>query len=84
MNSSFGMDIKIYTTPTCPWCKKLKEWLKKKKVAFQEWDVVENETAREEMIFKSSQMSVPVLDIDGKIVVGFDEKILEESIKKGK
>ena len=78
------MDIKIYTTPTCSWCKKLKEWLKKKKVAFQEWDVVENETAREEMIFKSSQMSVPVIEIDGETIVGFDEKKMEEIIKKKK
>ena len=78
------MEIKLYMTPTCPWCKRLKEWLKKKKVGYQEIDVVENDREREEMIEKSGQMAVPVIDIDGTIIVGFDEKKLEEKIGKGK
>ena len=77
------MEIKLYTTPTCTWCKKLKEWLKKKKVSYQEIDVVENDREREEMIEKSGQMSVPVIDIDGTIIVGFDEKKLEEKLGLG-
>ena len=76
------MDIKIYSTPTCPWCRKAKEWLKKKRIPFQDFDVVEDEKAREEMINKSGQMAVPVLDIDGEIMVGFQEARLEELTKK--
>lgn len=78
------MNVKVYMTPTCPWCKKLKEWLKKKKVAYQEIDVVENDKEREEMVEKSGQMAVPVIDIDGTIIVGFDEKKLEEKLEKKK
>lgn len=80
------MQIKIYTTPTCPWCQKLKDWLKKKKHPFEEINVVEkeNEKLREEMIDKTNQMAVPVTEIDGEFIVGFDEKKLEEAIKKGK
>ena len=74
------MDIKIYITPTCAWCKKLKEWLKKKKVAFQEIDIIESDSARDEVIQKSGQIAVPVIDIDGQIIVGFDEEKLEKLI----
>ena len=74
------MEIQIYTTPTCPWCKKLKVWLKKKKLEYEEKDISEsqNKLNRDEILDKSGQMAVPVIDIDGKIIVGFDEeKILK-------
>lgn len=74
------MEVKIYTTPTCPFCQKLKEWLKKKKVPFQELDVTESDSARDEMIEKSGQMAVPVTDVKGEIIVGFDEKKLEDAL----
>lgn len=76
------MEVKIYITPTCKWCQKLKEWLKKKKISFQECDVAEsqNKIFRDELIQKSGQLAVPVIDIDGKIIVGFDEKELEKAL----
>lgn len=77
-----NMPLKIYTTPTCPWCKKAKEFLKKKNISFTELDVTTDEKARDEMIKKSKQMGVPVLDIDGKIVVGFDQPEIEKFLKK--
>lgn len=76
------MEVIIYTTPTCAWCKKLKEWLKKKKVSYQEHDVVESDDAREIMIDKSGQMAVPVIEMAGEIIVGFDEARMEEILKK--
>ena len=76
------MNIKLYITPTCPWCQKVKEWLKKKKVAFEEHDVAESDQARAEMIEKSGQMAIPVIDIDGEIIIGFNEKKLEEALSK--
>lgn len=76
------MEAIIYTTPTCTWCKKLKEWLKKKKVSYQEHDVVESDDAREIMIDKSGQMAVPVIEMAGEIIVGFDEARMEEILKK--
>ncbi|MBT4651301.1 NrdH-redoxin [Candidatus Woesearchaeota archaeon] len=76
------MTVKVYSTPTCPWCKKLKAWLKENKIAFKDLNVAEDEKARAEMIEKSGQMGVPVTDINGTITVGFDEKKLEELLKK--
>ena len=78
------MEIKIYTTPTCSWCKKLKEWLKKKRCSFQELDVSEVDKYRDELITKSGQVAVPVIDIDGLIIVGFQEEALENALLKGK
>ena len=78
------MVVKIYTTPTCPWCKKSKEFMKEKKIKFKEFDVTSNEKARDEMIEKSGQMGVPVLDINGQILVGFDPKGIQDALKKSK
>ena len=70
--------VKLYTTPACPYCFTLREFLKEKNVEFQEIDVSQDDKARDEMIERSGQMAAPVLDIDGEIVVGFDkEKILK-------
>jgi glutaredoxin 3 len=70
--------VKVYTTPACPYCYTLKEFLKENKVDFEEVDVAQDEKGREEMIKKSGQMGAPILDINGQIVIGFDKaKILE-------
>ena len=75
------MEVKIYTTPTCPWCKKTKVFLKNNKVSFKEIDVSSDEAASKEMIAKSGQMGVPVVDIEGKIITGFDEEGLKKALK---
>ncbi len=74
------MMIKVYSTPTCPWCQKTKEFLKAHKIKFQEINVAANEKAREEMIEKSGQMGVPVTDANGKIIIGYDEKELKKAL----
>ena len=66
--------VKIYSTPSCPYCVTLKEFLKEKNIAFEDVNVAEDVKAREEMIHGSGQMGVPVLDIDGEIIVGFDKQ----------
>lgn len=78
------MTIKIYTTPTCPWCKKTKEFLKSKKLKYTEVDVSSSEKAQQEMIKKSGQMGVPVIDIDKKIIIGYDPDGILQALKKGK
>ncbi|MBU0456569.1 MAG: glutaredoxin domain-containing protein [Nanoarchaeota archaeon] len=78
------MEIKIYTTPTCLWCEKAKEWFKKKKLKFTELDITEETTYRTEIIEKTGQLSIPVIEIEGNIIVGFDEKEIEEVIEKAK
>lgn len=65
--------VKVYSTPTCPWCIRTKQFLKDNNIIFEEMDVSSNQSAAEEMIRKSGQMGVPVLDIDGEIIVGFDK-----------
>jgi len=78
------MEVKIYTIPTCPWCAKGKEWLKKKKITFQDCNVAESQNGqfRDELLDKSGQISVPVFDFDGVIALGFNEKRLEEALAK--
>lgn len=70
--------IKVYSTPTCVYCRALKTFLQERGLEFEEINVVGNPEALKEMVQKSGQMGVPVTEIDGKIVVGFDrEKIVK-------
>lgn len=71
-------NIKIYTTPSCVYCKMAKQLFEKHGAAYFEVNVAEDEQAREEMLAKSHQMAVPVIDIDGQIFVGFDRASLEK------
>ena len=75
------MAVKIYTIPTCPWCKKTKEFFKKNKIKFKEIDVASDKKAAKEMIEKSGQMGVPVIEIDKQLIVGFDEEKLKKALK---
>jgi len=75
------MAITVYSTKSCPWCKKTKEFLKKHKVSFKDIDVSKDQKAAQEMIKKSGQMGVPVLDINGEILIGFDETKIKKALK---
>jgi len=70
--------ITIYSTSSCVYCKMAKAFFKEHNVAYEEKDVASDEKAREEMISKSSQMGVPVIEIDDQIVVGFDKEELSK------
>ena len=72
-NTKLQKNIRIYSTPTCIYCNNLKKFLKEHNIKFEEIDVSSNEEALQEMIRKSGQMGVPVVDIDGEIIVGFDK-----------
>ncbi|MEK7658076.1 MAG: glutaredoxin domain-containing protein [Patescibacteria group bacterium] len=76
--------IKIYTTQTCPYCVMAKDYFKQKGVQYEEFDVSSDEKAREEMINKSNQMGVPVLDIDGVIIVGFNRSEIDKVLGAAK
>jgi len=72
--------VKIYSTPTCPWCIRTKQFLKENNILFEDVDVSSNQGAAEEIIQKSGQMGVPVLDIDGEIIVGLDKDKIKSAL----
>jgi len=73
-------NIVVYSTPSCVYCKMVKGYLKNKDISFQEYNVAEDTERRQEMIEKSGQLGVPVTDIDGKIIVGFDKLTLDMTL----
>jgi glutaredoxin 3 len=76
------MAVKIYSTPTCPYCVMAKKYLDSIKVAYIDADVSNDRTAAAEMIGKSGQRGVPVIDIDGNIIIGFDKVRIDHYLKK--
>ena len=72
--------VKIYSTPTCPWCKRTKEFLKEHNITFTDINVASDQKAAHEMVEKSGQMGVPVIDIEGKIIVGFDKEAISKEL----
>ncbi len=76
--------ILVYSTETCPYCNMVKEYLKDKDVKFEEVDVTNDQEKAKEMVDKSGQMGVPVLDIDGEIIIGFNQPKIEETLKAKK
>lgn len=64
--------VRVYSTPTCPYCRMTKEYLKQNNVTFEDIDVSANENAANQMVELSGQMGVPVLDVEGQVIVGFD------------
>jgi len=73
--------VKVYTTPACPYCTMTKDFLKKHGVAFEVIDVASNREAAMEMIKKSGQMGVPVLEIGGEMIIGFDREAIKKALK---
>lgn len=74
------MSVTIYSTPSCGFCVKAKEYLNKKGISFTEYDVASDEKKAEEMVKKSGQMGVPVLDINGNIIVGFNRSEINKAL----
>ncbi|MBN1386128.1 glutathione S-transferase N-terminal domain-containing protein [Candidatus Woesearchaeota archaeon] len=70
----------VYSTATCPFCHKAKEWLKENKVEFEDVDVSADQAKAREMIEKSGQMGVPVIEIDDKIIIGFDVEKMKQAL----
>ena len=73
-------EVKVYSTPTCPYCKMAKKFLEDNGIEYQDLNVAEDKAAREEMIRKSGQMAVPVIDIEGEFVIGFNQAQLKQKL----
>ena len=76
------MAVVLYTTPSCAYCRKTKSYLRQKKVNFKEYDVAKNKAKADEMVKKSGQMGVPVLDVNGKIIIGFNQPEIERALHR--
>ncbi len=74
------MTIKIYSTPACGYCKMAKEFLTSHNISFVDVNVAADPKEREEMVEKSGQLGVPVFDIDGQIIVGYNESLLSKVV----
>lgn len=72
--------VTIYSTPNCTYCKMAKEFFKENGVEYTEHDVAADLEARKEMVDKSEQMGVPVIDIDGEVIVGFDRETFVKAL----
>jgi glutaredoxin-like YruB-family protein len=77
------VEIKVYSTPTCPYCKMAKTYLDEKGIKYEDFDVTENAAAKDEMIEKSGQMGVPVITVDGELVIGYDRERLDNLLEAG-
>ena len=73
-------NVKVYSTSICPYCHMVKDFLKEKGVSFVNFDVGTDKNAFEEMKKKSGQVGVPVIDIDGKIIIGFNKEMLSKEL----
>ena len=76
------MDVTVYTTPTCPYCNMVKQFLSQKGISFEERDVSRNPSYAQELVRSTGQMGVPVTIINGEIVVGFDRGRLEQLLSQ--
>ena len=72
--------VKIYSTPTCVYCKMARDFFNKNNVQYEEFNVASDPKAREEMVDKSHQLGVPVIDINGEIIVGFDKESISRTL----
>lgn len=74
--------VKVYSTPTCSYCKKAKAYFDSKNVEYKDVNVAQDENEKKEMIEKSGQQSVPVIDINGEIIVGFNRVAIDKALKE--
>lgn len=73
--------IKVYSTPTCPYCVQVKRYLEKKEVEFEDLDVSSDREAAKEMIKETGQRGVPVTEIDGQFIIGFNKAKIDELLE---
>ncbi len=76
------MNVTVYTTPTCPYCHMVKEYLSQRGISFLEKDVSVDQAAAMNMVRRTGQQGVPVTEIDGQFVIGFDRPRLEQQLQR--
>lgn len=74
------MNVTVYSTPTCPWCARAKEYLRQNRIDFRDVNVAVDRAGAMEMIMKSGQSGVPVIDINGRVIIGFDQQSIDNAL----
>ncbi|MDD4049807.1 MAG: glutaredoxin domain-containing protein [Candidatus ainarchaeum sp.] len=74
-------NVTVYSTKSCPYCVMAKEYLKSKNIEFEDVDVGSNMERAMEMIQKSGQQGVPVLDVNGQVIIGFNKPAIDQALK---
>jgi len=73
--------VKVFSTPTCPYCHMAKDYLKDKKIPFEDIDVSRDQNQARAMVEKSGQMGVPQLWIDDEVIIGFNKPIIDQLLE---
>ena len=81
MNATTTKQVKVYSTPTCPYCHQAKDYLKQKGIEFADLNVATDLESRNAMVQKSGQLGVPVIEVDGQVIIGFNRGKLDELLK---
>ena len=76
------MAVVIYSTPTCGYCRTAKEYFKSHSVPFTEYNIAADQRRADEMVRKSGQMGVPVIDVNGRIIIGFNKSEIERALRR--
>ncbi|GAB1482137.1 glutaredoxin family protein [Treponema sp.] len=76
------MSVNVYSTQSCPYCVMVKNYLRDKKVSFSDFDVGKDRRRADEMVRKSGQMGVPVVEINGRVIIGFNKPEIDKALSK--
>ena len=76
------MSVNVYSTQSCPYCTLVKNYLRDKKIAYNDYDVGRDKRRADEMVRKSGQMGVPVVDINGRIIIGFNKPEIDKALAR--
>ena len=76
------MSVTMYSTPSCGYCTMAKDYFRKNQIPFTEYNVAADQKKAEEMVRKSGQMGVPVIDVNGRVIVGFNQGAIETALKR--
>ncbi|MEN6476766.1 MAG: glutaredoxin domain-containing protein [Rectinema sp.] len=76
------MSVTLYSTPSCSYCRLAEDYFRKKGVSYTKYDVASDRRKAEEMLRKSGQMGVPVIDVNGRIIVGFNQAEIERALNR--
>ncbi|MDZ7838391.1 MAG: glutaredoxin domain-containing protein [Actinomycetota bacterium] len=74
--------VLVYSTPTCPYCARVKDYLSENGVQYDEVDISSDQKNLDEMVKKTKQMGIPVIDFNGRIIIGFEKEEIDEAIKE--